>query len=386
METYDVIIVGAGPAGISTALHLQQLAPELAARTLILEKARYPRNKLCGGGVTPDAERVLSNLGLNVTEVPHVDLKCAYFLFEGRGISIRLAESYAFRVLHREDLDAWLVRKARERGMKILEETPVERVISDGKGVELITPKETYRARVVVGADGAHSVVRRAVTGYQRPPFACALVLWVFPKEESPHLIDAGYFDFTCISRGVPGYIWDFPILIHGQLMRSWGIAHFAVGSRESRRQMVRLLAEEMAQHGYRLEDHRVYGESVPIFRANNVFAAPHILLVGDAAGVEGVFGEGIGPALGQGAVAAKAIADAFESGEFMFRDYSTNLLKSSVGTSVRRRTAFASVFYRLRQPMVQRLLWWRWGKMTGWVVKNFLLGWTTWRGNRRTL
>jgi ribulose 1,5-bisphosphate synthetase/thiazole synthase len=70
MAHYEVIIVGAGPAGLSTALHLQQMAPELAERTLILEKARHPRTKLCGGGVTPDAERVLGRLGLDVTEVP----------------------------------------------------------------------------------------------------------------------------------------------------------------------------------------------------------------------------------------------------------------------------------------------------------------------------
>ncbi|MCS7179618.1 MAG: NAD(P)/FAD-dependent oxidoreductase [Anaerolineae bacterium] len=386
MGNYDVIIVGAGPAGISTVLHLQQIAPELASRTLVLEKARFPRNKLCGGGVTPDAERILNRLGLDVTEVPHVDLDWAHFLFEGKGVSFRFAENYAFRVIHREELDAWLVRKARERDLTILEETPVERIVPDGDRVDVVTPGGTYRARVVVGADGAHSVVRRAIPDHRRPPYACAMVLWASPRESSSHLPDVGYFDFFPISRGVPGYVWDFPILIGGERMRSWGIANFAIGPRESRRRMLSLLAEEMARHGYRLEDYRVYGESVPVFRPDGPFSAPHILLTGDAVGVEGVFGEGIGPALGQGAIAAKAIVRAFETGDFSFREYRAEVLRSKVGISVRRRTSLAPFLYSLRRPSLQRFLWWRCGRIAEWVVKTFLFGWTTWGEDRRAL
>jgi len=377
MKPYDVIIVGAGPAGLSTALHLQQIAPELAERTLILEKARHPRTKLCGGGVTPDAERVLGRLGLDVTEVPHVDLVGAHFLFEGKGISLRLGETYAFRVIHREELDAWLAQKARERGLAISEETPVQRVILSEEGVELITPRGMYRAKVVVGADGAHSIVRRAIIGKHRSPFAYALVLWCPPNQQSPHCPDVGYFDFFCTGQGVPGYVWDFPILIGGQMMRSWGICQLGVRRQDERRRMIHLLAGELSHHGYRLEDHPLYGESVPLFRSKGLFSAPHVLLVGDAAGVDRVFGEGIGPALGQGEIAARAISSAFVSGDFSFRDYRTILLESDVGRSLRRREAFASIFYRLRYPPIQRLIWWRCGRVIGFLVKNFLLGWT---------
>jgi flavin-dependent dehydrogenase len=116
METYDVIIVGAGPAGTATALHLQRLAPELVERTLVLEKSRHPRTKLCGGGILPDGLRILQRLGLDFNEVPYTRILRAHFEFDGRGTALTGEGAESLHVVLREDLDAWLARKAQERG------------------------------------------------------------------------------------------------------------------------------------------------------------------------------------------------------------------------------------------------------------------------------
>lgn len=63
MSNYEVIIAGAGPAGCSSALQLLNLDPQLAGRVLLLDKAQFPRAKLCAGRLSPDADRALSQLG-----------------------------------------------------------------------------------------------------------------------------------------------------------------------------------------------------------------------------------------------------------------------------------------------------------------------------------
>src|SRR5450830_641697 len=199
-QNYDIIIVGAGPAGVSTALHLAKLAPELVSRTLILEKARHPRPKLCGGGILPDAEVVLSQLGLDITEVPHVDVDWAHFDFDGQGMKMRGEKKglFAFRVIRRHEFDAWLAAKARERGFLIHENTAVKSITATEAGEVVMTDQGEYHAAVVVGADGSNSVVRRAIIPHEDLHVARLLEIVTEPKpEKSFHKQSDSFFDFV---------------------------------------------------------------------------------------------------------------------------------------------------------------------------------------------
>lgn len=369
--------MGAGPAGLSTALHLAKYAPELAARTLILEKARHPRHKLCGGGLLPDAEVILASLGLDPGEVPHTDVDWAHFNFNARGLTLRPEKhgAYAFRTIRRNEFDAWLAGKARARGCRIIEQTTVRQVTVNQNGVCLDTDRGRYQASVVVGADGAGSVVRRALPPPRRMHVARLLEV-VTPAGASIHRQEDAYFDFMVVPQGISGYVWDFPALQAGKPVRIRGIYDSNVISPRVGISLRAGLAAECQLHDLELEDCHLAGAPLRWFEPKSRFAAPHLLLVGDAAGVDALLGEGISIALGYGALAARAIQDAFSRSDFSFTGYKQEIMRSELGKALRRRTWFARLNYSLRSGSIQSLLWHRLGCLITWIARNFLLGW----------
>jgi len=379
MPKYDVIIVGAGPAGISTALHLAKLSPGFTARTLILEKAHHPRPKLCGGGLLPDAEIILRQLGLDVTEIPHVDVDWARFAYAGKGFKFRPdpGRPYAFRVIRRHEFDAWLARKAQEKGVEIREGTTVKAVKSTEAGCIVETDSGSFQAQVVIGADGSNSLVRRAISPHEKTHVARLLEVVTEPKaENSPHIPGDSYFDFVVIPQGIQGYVWEFPAVEKGRPIRVRGIYDCNVLSFKADLPLRSALEEELGRQGLHLPEYKLEGHPLRWFVAKSTFSAPRILLVGDAAGADALFGEGISPALGYGGLAAYAVREAFTSQDFSFRNYRRVILRSEMGKSLRRRTWWARFFYRLRWRLIQRLVWHHLGLVIVLIMRHFLIGW----------
>jgi flavin-dependent dehydrogenase len=365
---YNLIIVGSGPAGLSTALHLAQVAPELAGRTLILEKAHHPRAKLCAGGLVADAEIILERLGLDSSEVPHVDVETAHFDFAGKGWMISMPRKHTLRIIRRDEFDAWLAGKAESRGIEIREGVTVKNVIPDKDGVTVETDTARFRAQVVVGADGSNGVTRRYVL--PDAPIHTARVLEVIiPTQPSSKFSEFGggqgrgreegaYFDFFPVPAGIAGYTWDFPTQIKGQPMRCWGIYDMNIFANEKRPSLKETLAQEMARHGLNLAEAEVNAHPLRWFDPFNVFAVPGVLLVGDAAGADPLLGEGISMALGYGKVAARAIQSAFTRDDFSFGDYRGRILRSPLGQTLTARWLFGHFIYSLRWRWLQSALW----------------------------
>ncbi|MFN8432775.1 MAG: NAD(P)/FAD-dependent oxidoreductase [Anaerolineales bacterium] len=377
----DILIIGGGPSGLSTALHLAKYAPHLTQRILILEKEHYPRLKLCAGGLVIDAERILEHLGLDVSEIPHVDSDSIRFDFAGSGINIRVPKRHALRVIRRDEFDHWLAKQVESKGIEIRQGVTVKKISPDADGVTVETDHETFRATLVVGADGSNGMTRRSI--FPNEPIYTARVLEVLTpvspalSTSTPPRNQTALFDFFPVPDNIAGYVWDFPTQINGIEMRCWGVYDTNLLASQKRPALKESLAKEMQRQGFDLSTYEIKGHPIRWYSPGNKASVSRVLLVGDAVGADVIFGEGISMALGYGNLAAKEIVDSFQRGDFSFSNYKRRLERSGLGHTLFARWLIAQIIYNLKWRWFQILLWRIVKPIVLFVAWVFVLNWS---------
>jgi flavin-dependent dehydrogenase len=355
---YEVIVVGSGPAGVSTWLHLHKLNPALAARALVLERAQHPRHKLCGGGIMRAADAVLGRLRVKV-DVPSIPIHNVEFRYHSKRFFWR--QKNFFRVVRRHEFDAGLAGAALARGMALHQQEAFLDFTRVEGGVEVHTNRGSYRARALVGADGARSVVRPKMDIEEKARVSRLIeILTPADPHSAPEFTDnTAVLDFDGLDRGLQGYIWDFPCWEDGAAAMNRGIYDGRVYPDRPRADLKTLFRAALQARGAFDAQQAWEGHPERWFDPRASYAQPHVLLVGDAAGVEPFAGEGISFALQYGEVAAAELAAAFRQGDLSFAGYRDHILAHELGKSLRLRRRLARLTYPGWPPLMFNIFFW---------------------------
>jgi geranylgeranyl reductase family protein len=293
VERFDVLVVGAGPAGSATAIHLARGG----ARVLLVDKASFPRDKPCGGGLTGRALRHIPCAVDPVVEhvVDRLVVRAAY----GRKV-VRRSSTRLIEMTQRRRLDLHLAEQAVAEGADFRDGTAVSEIATDVDGVTAQVGKEHVRATFLVGADGANGVVARVAglgEGIVRGVALEGSVPW--SALERSQYAGAAWVELGIVPGG---YGWVFPKGDHANL----GVGGWLTEGPHLRAHLDRLART----HGVAPESlESVRGHRLPMRKLGTAAAHGRVLLVGDAAGlVDPLSGDGIYEAFVAARIAAGAI------------------------------------------------------------------------------
>lgn len=352
MSEYDIVIVGGGPSGCSSALELVKLDKRIAENVLLLDKAVFPRPKLCAGGVSVDSDAVLRELGV-VLDLPAVPVHTTQFILPTGRLTFQ--HQNQFRILRRTDLDHFLLKTVQARGVTVHEGEAVLDVTNTNDRVMVRTANAEYKAKILIAADGANSKVRASLGLTRAGRMMVAMELHV-PRAQAqvPNFTsNMAVLDLRVLSSGVPGYCWVFPTVSDGEPVVSLGLmsAPFVPGDSS---QLKSMFGRWLSDFGLDLREFELSSHPALRYEAKAPCSQRRVLFVGDAAGVEPLFGEGIVSALAYGKLAAKAALEGLSRHDFSFSGYDKSIRSSSIGSLMRRRRMIARRLYT--NPTLARL------------------------------
>ncbi len=353
MQEFDVIICGAGPAGSTCALGLFDAGLSVA----LLDKQAFPREKICGDAYGGYAYKILNTIspafGKKLLTLDQGIIAKRAKLISPKGHIYELKLKGFFSNLPRTVFDHFLLSMVKEETTTaILENTTVQKVTLEADHVIVTThDNQILKAKVVIGCDGAHSVVQSALTNTRELLTETCPGLRAYYKNVKG--IESDCLEIHLLTQIPKGYFWIFP--------STDGLANVGIGADKdiltrhkiNLRKEFSTIMKEVPHFKERFAEAELIGDikgwTIPIGYFNGKLPASgkRVLLCGDAAAlVDPATGEGIGPAMSSGRYAPQQIKKCFSennfSAEFMkgydkqlHKKYSRNYFLKTIVTNL---------------------------------------------------
>ncbi|WP_346237025.1 NAD(P)/FAD-dependent oxidoreductase [Niabella insulamsoli] len=317
----EVLIVGGGPAGSGLAFHLAKVGVSV----IVVESATFPRDKVCGDGVSPIALAELHAMGITKTESfkKANEIKRVGLFLNEEQVVVDLSKPDHLplhaRIIPRLELDSWIYEAARAAGARFLQATRFCKYeIKPGVVTTWVKQKEGIRAitsKLMVGADGSNSAVARQMHGAKSHEHFQLLGLRAyFENVNGPQ----DRVDIYFAEESFPGIYWMFP---KGRSGANIGMAMVSATLPQSPKHVRELLQQHLENNKHIQErigkgrlNGKILGWPIHFFNASLPVSGHRILLTGDAAGlINPLSGDGIQYALLSARWAAHTIVDALK-------------------------------------------------------------------------
>ncbi|MBW4535014.1 MAG: geranylgeranyl reductase family protein [Pleurocapsa minor HA4230-MV1] len=328
---FNCIIVGAGPAGSSAAYHLAKQGHSV----LVLEKANFPRDKSCGGGVSP---AIAQWFDFDFSPVVQNQVSQVKYTFKmGDPAEVELQGVTPMWMVQRGQFDNFLMEQATGKGAEFKSGVEVTGVSLQGETWQVQTNHGIFEGKYLIAADGANSNVARFL-GMDATPTVAAASLQVPGDVSDRHKMTA-FFDFGSLKNG---FMWCFP--------KADGYSFSAAYVRDSKGKPDEL-KKQLTKYAelFNLDASRGEYKEHPLnlWQKDRALHSDRALLVGEAAGmVDPLIGEGIRPAMFTGVKAADAIMAALQGDVNALASY-TESVNQEWGANLAKADFLAGLFFK---------------------------------------
>jgi geranylgeranyl reductase family protein len=330
-QIYDVVVVGAGPAGATLACQLARRG----IRVLLLEKEKLPRYKCCAGGLTGKAAKLLD---FDISEVAEDAIHMVDFTFNLSSPYLGQHSQPLIYTVMRDVFDHFLVQRAQQFGAALIDGQKVTQIQMDGDWVEISTADGIFRSPLVVGADGANSTVARELGLDRNIRYLTAIESEVaVSTEELAKWKSRIQIDLGCVPGG---YAWVFPKRDH----LSIGVGCLGSKAKHLKYSHQKFL-DSLSIGNYAVT--KSSSHLIPTSTKARLVWQDKALFLGDAAGLaDPLTGEGICNALLSARLAAPVIEDSLARGRIALHDYQ-EIVDSRITSELRMASVLSRFFVR---------------------------------------